>query len=109
MGRTGSGQDRKLARPTIISDRLGRPQCRVRVPLLVLGLPGVVHLEAAVELLPARRQQLDVCGTERKSEGQTGSHEVSETDKISARQTDRRTDRKSTGPVGRLAVPELTT
>lgn len=90
-GRTGSGRNRKLARPTIISDGLGRPLYRLRVPLLVLRLPGVVDLEAAVELLPAGRQQLDVCGTERKSEEQV-----------------RRTSGKSGEPGGRPAVPELT-
>lgn len=71
VGVSGSGRDRK--QPTVVSDGLGRPLHRLRVPLLVLGLPGVVNLEAAVELLPAGRQQLDVCGTDRKSAAQTGS------------------------------------
>lgn len=46
---------------TVVGDTFGRSLLRVRVPLLVLGLPGVVNLQPAVELLSAGRQQLDVC------------------------------------------------
>lgn len=35
----------------------------------------MVDLEAAVELLPAGRQQLDVCGTDRKSAAASVSHQ----------------------------------
>lgn len=52
---------------TVVRDGFRRPLLRLRVPLLVLGLPGVVDLEAAVELLPAGSQQLDVCRTEKKN------------------------------------------
>lgn len=48
---------------TVVGDGFGRTLLRLRVPLLVLRLPGVVNLEAAVELLPAGSQQLDVCRT----------------------------------------------
>lgn len=48
---------------TVFGQRFGRPLLRVGVPLFVLGLPGVVDLQPAVEFLAARRQQLDVCGT----------------------------------------------
>lgn len=61
----------------------------------------MVHLEAAVELLSAGRQQLDVCGTEEQSGVQKGSQEVSRTDRKSAG--------KATDPIVRLASPELTT
>lgn len=53
---------------TVVNDGLWRSLLRLHVPLLVLRLPGVVDFEAAVELLPAGGQQLDVCET------QTGSH-----------------------------------
>lgn len=50
---------------TVIGDRFWSPLIAAVVSaLLVLGLPGVIDLQAAVELLSAGGQQLDVCAPE---------------------------------------------
>lgn len=50
---------------TVIGDRLWSPLIAAVVSaLLVLGLPGVIDLQAPVELLSAGGQQLDVCAPE---------------------------------------------
>lgn len=47
---------------TVVSDRFRSPLITsVIVTFLVLGLPGVIDLQTAVELLSAGRQQLNVC------------------------------------------------
>lgn len=59
---------RKNKKPTIIGDRFWSTLITsVVIAFLVLGLPRVVDLEAAVELLSAGRQQLDVCQTTQHS------------------------------------------
>lgn len=64
-------EGRRIRLLTVVGDGLGSPLVAVVVrALLVLGLPGVVDLQAAVELLPAGGEQLDVCapGTQRKDQ-----------------------------------------
>lgn len=61
----GSGFGRRISPLTVIGDRFGSPLIAAVVSaLLVLGLPGVIDLQAAVELLSAGGQQLDVCAPE---------------------------------------------
>ena len=52
------------ARGRLLHHNVGRPDIIVKcgVLLLVLGLPGVVDLQSAVELLPAGLQQLNITG-----------------------------------------------
>lgn len=56
---------RRICPLTVIGDGFRGPLIAAVVSaLLVLGLPGVIDLQAAVELLPAGGEQLDVCAPE---------------------------------------------
>lgn len=59
---TRKSDDAVIEPLTVFGDGFGGPLiASVVVAFLVLGLPRVVDLQAAVELLSAGRQQLNVC------------------------------------------------